>query len=77
MITDLCATCHTDHHLGADHPFRHKIIVSGGDWERGYAKGYERALSQLVELIEYHIPNYADSVRHWANKLREEVLNDR
>jgi len=48
-----------------------------GDWERGYAKGYERALQQLVELVEagshYHAVD--DLVRSLAEKLRKEVLN--
>ena len=46
------------------------------DWERGYAKGYERALQQLVELIEYHIynPIIVEMVREQAEKLRKEVL---
>ncbi len=48
------------------------------DWERGYAKGYERALSQLVELVEGKSHSYVvdDLVRSLAEKLRKEVLND-
>ncbi len=47
------------------------------DWERGYAKGYERALQQLVELVEAKSHSYVvdDLVRSLAEKLRKEVLN--
>jgi len=48
------------------------------DWERGYAKGYERALQQLVELVGGRSDSYAtdDLVRSLAEKLRREVLHD-
>jgi len=48
------------------------------DFERGYAKGYERALQQLVEHLEFDIasPLVMAYVRAAAEKLRREVLND-
>ncbi len=47
------------------------------DWERGYAKGYERALSQLVELVQFHVPDSLalEVVLGCVEKLRKEVLN--
>ena len=47
------------------------------DWERGYAKGYERALSQLVELVEFRVPDSLtlEVVLECVEKLRMEILN--
>jgi hypothetical protein len=50
---------------------------TGGDFERGYAKGYDRALSQLVELVECRVPPTGmclEIVRDMADKLRREAL---
>ena len=46
------------------------------DWERGYAKGYDRALSQLVELVEFQLPDSLtlEVVLGCAEKLRREAL---
>lgn len=53
-----------------------RVDILMGDWERGYAKGYDRALSQLVELVEVRSHSYAvdDLVRDLAEKLRREAL---
>ena len=54
MITDgLCVVCHTNHHLGADHPFRDKgasaMSITDRDIETYKAVG---AFQGIVECAE-------------------------
>ena len=47
-----------------------------GDWERGYAKGYERPLRQVLEITAFYAPDQVNLVRNLTDKLRKDALDD-
>ena len=78
MITDACL-CIVGCSVNGECPVHGDgghLPTRQGDWERGYAKGYDRALQQLMELVDFNLPSktLVELVRELAEKLRKEAL---